>query len=818
MNKKNKLITLLASISCVAFSAGVGIQASANGTQTPTKTIGPNNIDVSSFRMSYGAEMRFDPNDPTEPAGIRFAATLEDEAYTELEKLDGVNYGIVIVPADILAEHEITEANLFSETDAYYCFRDPKKEGETEGCTCAKQHVASVEYEVMYDAKATDGVKNVRGSLVGILDNNLTREYVGLGYIEYNGTYVLADHAYGKNADGEDDGISDIKNNTRSVTYIAQIAIENEQDDEDGTLKTNFVDKLGDKKYKYTVNHYIPDENGEYTTEPTATETLGAVLGTEVTATHITKSSIPNAATEYKAYRVYEFDKETSNTTSVMYANGRTVLNAYYTPRDTTFYDTVVGNEPGYKFMGANTNTETKTKLEGATTNWHDSLTLGGETKEGVVQINTTAADQYTAGKFNLALDRDYALIAKEYDWAYIKLHMYIVVGEFTDEEKDPLSHINFLSKNKMVAENVPTGEWTNVIVPLARLNQPDTYVITKNANNGGTSLTKEEFYQYSYFDGKYMWDGSTGNFLCTNSVKTGIGLTTTDITYYIDEISWGIDSKAPEISVSGITNKMLEGTFTEPTVTVTDDMSPKALLDTTIVKTLYKKDGETRTPVELTDGCAELTAGNYVYVVTADDRIYTDVAGNVATKEIEFEVVEKYEITFGSSEETNYFQKNTEKTYDFTTSYLDADALAAQGLNAGDIGPEGGAIKIVTGTESGGAYGAWLKLKLSDDEIALVSTATTITFRMYVQVGTYTNWPNTTVGCEVDLLDGGTAGTHLAGCDKDAWVDVVVTVADLEKAYSTYLDGTNVLFWVGSTTVQTDSTVTYYINSITFA
>jgi hypothetical protein len=261
--------------------------------------------------------------------------------------------------------------------------------------------------------------------------------------------------------------------------------------------------------------------------------------------------------------------------------------------------------------------------------------------------------------------------------------------------------------------------------------------------------------------------------------------------------------------------------------------MTVQTMVNTTVVKTLYKVDGDTRTEVAFVDGKVDLTKGNYVYVVTADDRIYSDVVGNVATKEVEFTVVEKQDlvITFDSADDANYIQSDPSKVYYSSSTYLDVDALAAENLNSGDVAPEGGAIKFVAGMEgstdangTNGAKvsGAWLSLALSETEIAKISNATAIRFRMYVHPSSYPTWSGQEGfgnGCEVQLLDGSTGQTViLAGFDRDTWVDVTINVEDLTYGLEKYLDGTYAIFWTSSNTMYDyDGIITYYINSITF-
>ena len=809
MNKKNKLISLLASIGCVALSAGVGAQFTM--AQAEGKTIG--NVDVSSFRMSYGAEMRFDPNNTEDPIGIRFSATLADKAYEDLEKLDGVNYGMVIVPADIVKNKPLTEENLFGQ-DALYCFEDPKQGEETEGCTCSKQHVASVEYAVLSNAKKDDGVRNLRGSLVNILPANLTREYVGLGYIEYNGAYVLADYA-----SGENDQVPDIKNNTRSVTYVAQRAIDNNQDDADETLKETFVDTQSGKQFKYTVNHYLPKEEGGYTT---VTETLGGTLGAEVTATHITKG---NLAADYKAYKLYNMTAE-GNPKDVLYANGRTTLNCYYEKVDTTLLTcdvdelTTDAANNQYTYLEHANRAYGFVDSETGIVN-HEEITIGGETRQGVTQITFSGENNaYFSGKLHLALPNEKVEQMAALDWGYIKVSLLVEVdnGETT---------LTMGSHNNKYNDTIQAGVWEELIITKSELNQKGNFMWYSVTPDG----TKANF--DSKFANSYFKNSQTAFINCysvkTSLVDTAAGETDT-VTYYIDKIEWGIDTTAPTINVSGVGSEMFEGTFNEPTVTVTDDYTIQSRLNAKVEKTLYKVEGETRTPVAFTDGKVDLTKGSYVYVVKATDAIFDDVEGNTATKEVAFEIVEKQDvvITFDSSDDVKYIQKNSSKTYYAETTYLTADELATEGLNAGAITPEDGVLKFVAGmegsTDANGTngtamYGAWLNFVLTAEELALISDATAVTIRMYVKTShPNPNWSNDENPNDVEFFETGNGKASYTGCNRGEWVDLTITADELSKNFLNYFNGTDSIFWTSTnTTYDKTAVITYYINSITF-
>ena len=777
---------ILTVVSCLSLSVGLGLSVVSASTPE-TKFI--DSVDVTAFEMYDGASIRLPDEDIG--YGIRFCAGIAPATYQALEALETdtvkVNYGMVIVPADLLPEGGFTKDTLADENNHF----------TEEECDCGKVHYATVKYTTMASDDKT-GLSVVRGSIVNIKDGNLMRPYVGIGYIEYvtaNGTtYEIA------NGSAE---------NARSMVYVAQLAIANGEDDANNTIYNTYVAPFADKEFGYTVNHFIPNEDGSYNETATKSEVLYGTLGEEVTATKLAD------------YKIYSIDSSKGKVTDTLYANGKTVLNAYYVSMDTTF-NTVVNNA-NYYLMGANKD------LSGVTTTWHDSIALGGETKEGVIQIDTTEYNQYVAGRFKMAIPRTEFQNAVANDWAYIKLHMYIIADK-------KVSSINFLSKNEAVAV-AETGKWVDVIVPLAKLNQYDTYLTGFNKNT--STYTKEEFLTYANMDG-YGWDSATKDFLCTNSVKSTMTLDTYGLTYYIDEVSWGVDTTAPEITVSGIASQMNEGVWTEPTITVTDDLALQSRLESTIATKLYKVvDGE-RQEVALTDGSATLDKGSYVYVVTADDRIYTDVVGNVATKEVSFEVVEKQDIVITFNSLTNadgedYIIKNSGREYAFSATYLNEEQLLAeiatveQSTNANSsyndnpeetITPVGGGIKVTGGMIPVYTQGAYFNINLSNEQLAQIGEATSFTIRMYaaIETGKVQSWDGK-YG-EADLLDGAVNGSNtLAGIYRYTWTDVTINVSDLAGTYLNYFNGTTSMFFVNSNfgINENSAVVAFYINSITF-
>ena len=280
---------------------------------------------IKDFQMEYGASVRIGEKDGKD--GIRFTATLPTSVYESLEKLEtdnvSVAYGMLIIPADYTQESSktytapLSKETLFGE-NAKYTRADCTPNIGDNTCTCQKRHISYVESQTL---TGTSDTKFLRGSLVDLKEGNRMRAFVGLGYIEYkaNGIseYFLAENAKNKDGTGE----ANIENNTRSMSYVAQLAIADGKDDTSNTLYTQYVQPFEDKSYKYEVHHYLPDQS------EAIVQTLYAPLGEEVTAKHIAETE------EYAQYSVYTLDKENENAhmQDIVYANGKTVLRCYYT-------------------------------------------------------------------------------------------------------------------------------------------------------------------------------------------------------------------------------------------------------------------------------------------------------------------------------------------------------------------------------------------------------------------------------------------------------------------------------------------------------
>ena len=187
-----------------------------------------------SFEMQYGASVRV-KDSSGENNGIRFTAEMVEDYYNATRRLKGVSYGMFIMPATYRTVYgELNEENLLSVYDWI------SLDGELEYGDVGRLEIANVEYKELKKDKESDGVYYLRGSLVNVKESNLDREFVGRAYVKYkvgeNYKYDLADWANGTVVD-----------NTRSITFVAKSALEDEESDlsSDGEafLQTNYLDK-----------------------------------------------------------------------------------------------------------------------------------------------------------------------------------------------------------------------------------------------------------------------------------------------------------------------------------------------------------------------------------------------------------------------------------------------------------------------------------------------------------------------------------------------------------------------------------------------
>lgn len=789
MAKRKNLIKVLATLGVSALVAGAGVSTLSAGA-TAEKTVAGKGVD--SFQMVYGASVRC--GDGVEN-GIRFSATISDDEYKALEKLEetsgvSVNYGVLIVPADMFAEADLTEANIFQ--NANYCLENCER-------GCSKTHLATVEYATLADDSATDEVMNLRGSLIRIKEDNINREFVGLAYIEYENAndptqneYEFANYALpvDENNNPIAEGVRELANTTRSMTYVAQRAIvKNEVDATTAqTLASDYIAPLANYDFKYYVNHHLDSDT-------VVTETLYGKLNSEVTAQHIAKTN----PTEYSHYATYGASAD-SNTSDIVYANGRTVLNYYYDTNATKLFD---GSADATYLANVNTLATVSTVTVDPATN---------ETVDGLTKLEFSG-DQYGAGYLKLALPDERIENANQANWDYLVVRMYVEAKNTTKTSIDMFSwNLNLGS--------IPLNTWVDFVVPKALLNNPYSYVIN---SKGASKLSKTAF--DDKFLACYGASNTPKNFFYTNSLtekKNSDGTyTKTDglVTYYIDSIHYGMDVNAPKIkSIS----KAYAGSWT-PEIVIQDDIIPNTTWGANSwgpnsSYVLYVEENGVRNEMTAQDGSYTIEKGKkYILSVTANDGNATDVTGNVYTEDVEIYVYDDNELVNVSkyspmellAKEHLLGEDSVMPTISFVDNYAGVD----------------GVWKYESKAHTGQTYGGYFYLNLREEEINKVinafnnSTDFTLKIKMLVEVS------NPAKNAVVSLCDGKkymNAGDNLAIGE---WITVELTKEDLianmwktNDALRKTLTGESQFCYLGYPTCGVDTSIIYYIDSITYS
>lgn len=254
--KRNKMLigSLVLALAClasgVAFSANNNV-LSANAATT-VKT-----VNEVSLVMKNGASVRYASS--ATDSGIRFSVNLSAEDYLGLEANEGkvyssVSYGMALMPYSYLETYgELTEDNLFGKNAKYDWAQWNGSDWVYEGDNTSKKRIICLSYGEMVVDNDNSNYYVFNGSMSGIQNENLARDFVGRGYIKavkMDGTieYVMADYT-GDN----------VHNNVRSIVEVAEKAVA----DPDLTDQTK-LDKLAEYYINATDVRYVKFYDDEY--------------------------------------------------------------------------------------------------------------------------------------------------------------------------------------------------------------------------------------------------------------------------------------------------------------------------------------------------------------------------------------------------------------------------------------------------------------------------------------------------------------------------------------------------------------------------
>lgn len=283
------------------------------------------------FKMENGAAVRIQTVEQEdglqkETNGIRFSADISAEEYTALTDY-GAKFGFVIVAKDILGNTELEADTVFGENSAFYFAGQEAVSGKKKA-TNVRAEYADVD---------GDGTKELCGALTNLLTSNLTRAFVGRGYVaipsasetvaQEDGTTqtVVTAYEYHFAPYYADDGniADDIKNNTRSMYYIAQKAIE-AKDANTAVLQEKYISVYSSNNYKYIVNYHYTALDG---TETIVSEGKYAPLNSSVDISGSIQDKVTYQEKEYQLSSVANAGKPRSG---LVYATILQEFDVYY--------------------------------------------------------------------------------------------------------------------------------------------------------------------------------------------------------------------------------------------------------------------------------------------------------------------------------------------------------------------------------------------------------------------------------------------------------------------------------------------------------
>ena len=217
INVKRKLLLTLTTFAliCSAFfalSTTVFGKSSADGAT----------FETVNFTMREGASVRIGSNDAgTEfdytKNGIRFTAKMSVSDYEAIKDDASVTYGILVAPKDYHDENPLNEANVFG-AESVYSFDDTKIK------------IANITTKTLVpvdeDGNGTTDYYGYNASMVNLKTDNVTRQFVAVCYISKT-EEILVD---GQPTGGVNTVYRFCENNlsSRSMSYVAQLALENE--------------------------------------------------------------------------------------------------------------------------------------------------------------------------------------------------------------------------------------------------------------------------------------------------------------------------------------------------------------------------------------------------------------------------------------------------------------------------------------------------------------------------------------------------------------------------------------------------------------
>ena len=319
-NRKEKIVLAVAAF-IMGGCASIGVSAINVSAETA--------LTYNTFKMQNGASVRIGSVADEESGrivdgGLRFSADISESEYNALISA-GSKFGFIIAASDKLGSLELDEKNVFTNPQVYYAGQ--------ENPDTTKVMVTNVRAE--YANVDDDSEYELCGALTSIKESNLTRAFIGRAYVAIPTATETVENANGETETVvtsweyhfapyyADDGniADDVKNNTRSMYYVAQKAVEAKDVNSD-TLNENYISKLSNRNYKYIINYHYTALDG---TETTVAQEQFDTLNKEV------KITVENQI-EYngKKYELSETANADQPRSGLVYATLLQTFDVYY--------------------------------------------------------------------------------------------------------------------------------------------------------------------------------------------------------------------------------------------------------------------------------------------------------------------------------------------------------------------------------------------------------------------------------------------------------------------------------------------------------
>ena len=455
--KKNKGLICSAFAFLAASLVGGGV-ALANAEEKGTKT-----FDDIALTMAKGASMRIGTDENFTETGLRFTMQVSKTDYTQLnaDLYESIEWGMLIAPVESVKAAEFNAENLFG-SNAKYVFNE---ENAAEG----KYEAINVTETALTLASETNlGIENAEnyyvfsGYMHSVREENLTRGFVGRGYVKYTvkgeetPQYKFAEYFGG-----------DIENNTVSAYYVAQKYVSDAavtDTDAKNYVRTNYLENavaLKTASVNITANDYLEDITvGTYKTEVSETNTVTAKIGEKY-----------DLSAESNAKEGYALREELSSATTPVYRGQQLSIKRYYESESYIPFSSAgsITKETEGDFAGAYKFTGTRLQLaSGDLKNYKvlKGVTVPEDGKVHLVNYVTMKAYYTTYGAFNLVSQLGDGVIGDN-KWA-VSVDWYdSSEGGVGDGYKLNESKVAYYDENGYRTFKLNTNTWYTVAFPV---------------------------------------------------------------------------------------------------------------------------------------------------------------------------------------------------------------------------------------------------------------------------------------------------------------------------------------------------------------